>query len=101
MDDMKQYFREELQRLTVEWLMGEKSTASAVRSLGLEKANRQMVWAWKKGKQSPHEMTAWKVVLSPNATQAAKVWANKVLDAYSRREAREYSLTEEVLNNLR
>lgn len=104
MDSDKKFTRdarkEELLQATYAWLMGEKNISTAARSMGIN-ASRQMVWFWEKGTYAPCEMTAWRVVLSNKASQEAKAWANKVLDIYSRWDFREYSLTDEVLNNLR
>lgn len=98
--DTKQVRRTELQVATALFMQDKPNLAAIARECGV---TRQMAWYWKRGDNVPSEMTAWRIVLSKAASEDTRRFANEVLDIYSQwdTEAREYSLTEEVLNNLR
>lgn len=98
--DTKQVRRTELQVATALFMQHQSNLAAVARECNV---TRQEAWNWYKGNNVPSEMTAWRIVFSKSASENTRRWANEVLDIYGQWEgpSREYSLTEEVLNNLR
>ena len=81
-NDTRELRRESLQHATRNFLAGKDNLSEVARSLGIS-ITRQALSYWGKGTHFPGEMTAWKIVLSKNASPEAKQFANRILDIYA------------------